>query len=269
MSFIKKLLCFFHSIVNQRELLKGFVSREIKGRFAGSMGGILWTIFSPLATISAYFFVFSIIMRMSVSIEETGTDRFVIFFLTGFFPWAMFADSLSKSVNILLGESALITKVVFPVELLPLSTVISTFFINGIGYALFLIYLAFSGFFHITWLVLPLLLLIEAFFVLGISLFLSALNVFIRDTAELLGIVIMLWFFTTPIIYPVSMVPDSLDTAIRLNPMFLFVDTFRQILLQNQIDYAMFSVLFVLSMVSCALGSWFFMKARPAFGDVL
>jgi len=94
------LSIFFH-----RELLKGFVFKEIKGRFAGSFGGLIWTVLTPLATIIAYFFVFSIILRVSVTPEETGTDKFAIFFLCGFFPWTMFAESLGKAVGILVGES--------------------------------------------------------------------------------------------------------------------------------------------------------------------
>ncbi len=257
------------SIYSKTDLLKGFVVRDIKGSFAGSMGGFLWTIISPLATIIAYFFVFSVVMRVSVSVEETGTDRFALFFLSGFFPWIMFADCLAKSVGVLLNEAALITKVMFPVELLPISTVISTFIVNCVGFLLLLIYLAFTGFFHWAWLLIPPLLLIEALFVLGIAFFISSLCVFIRDTREILTILLMLWFFGTPIIYPSSMVPEGFRIVLGLNPLTLFVNTFREIILMNRIDVASFFQLLCISLISYAFGAWFFTKSKPAFGDVL
>ncbi len=263
---------FFSSFLlglRQRELLKSFVGKELKGQFAGTMGGGFWTVLSPLATILAYSFVFSIVIRMSVTIEETGTDHFVLFFLTGFFPWSMFADSLTKSVNILLRESALITKVVFSVELLPISAVIATYIVNGIGFLLVLIYLAFNGYLHYSWLFIPLLLIVQAFFALGFSFFLSALNVFLRDTSEFLNICMMLWFFGTPVIYPFSMVPENIKSLILLNPMTLFIDMFREIILMHHVDYATFLFLVLLACLSYGFGYWFFMKAKPAFGDVL
>lgn len=256
-------------MVHKRNLLGEFVTREIKGRFAGTAGGFLWTIISPLATIAAYFFVFSLVLRVSVTVEETGTDIFVLFFLTGFFPWIMFADSLSKSVSILLSEASLITKVVFPVELLPISVVIATFIVNGIGFLLVLIYLAFNGFLHWSWAYIPLLIIIQAFFTLGLSFFLSALNVFLRDTSEVLTIIMMLWFFGTPVIYPLSMVPDNLTWLFSINPMTLFVKTFRDAVLIHDVNLLSVLLLLVLSLFSYGIGFWFFRKAKPAFGDVL
>ncbi|MBF0468534.1 MAG: ABC transporter permease [Desulfamplus sp.] len=259
----------FITALKHKSLLKGFIMREIRGRFAGSMGGFVWTFLSPLATITAYSFVFSMVLRMSVTVEETGTDKFLIFFLTGYFPWIMFADSLSKSVFILLSESSLITKVVFPIELLPVSTVVSTFIVNGTGYLIVLTYLLFKGFFNIYWLCIPVLIMIQAFFALGFCFFLSALNVFFRDTSELLGIVMMLWFFSTPVIYPASMIPDGMKALLLMNPMFFFIDTFRSIVLMHQIDFVSLCYMCIFSVLSFVFGSWFFVKSRPAFGDVL
>jgi len=256
-------------MVHKRELLKEFVIREIKGRLAGTFGGVLWTVMSPLATIVAYFFVFSLVLRVSVTVKETGTNSFSFFFLTGFFPWIMFADSLAKSASVLVNEASLITKVVFPVELLPISAVIATFIVNGIGFFLVLIILAFNGFVYWTWAYLPLLIVILAFFTFGLSFFLSALDVFLRDTSEVLNIIIMLWFFGTPVIYPYSMVPAKLLKFFYLNPMSLFVTQFRNAVLVHKIDFMSMLLLSALSLLSYAIGFWFFKKAKPAFGDVL
>ena len=263
------ILSPFSLMVHKRALLEEFVLREIKGRLVGTVGGILWTIMSPLATIIAYFFVFSVIMRVSVTVKDTGTNSFVLFFLTGFFPWIMFAESLSKSVSVLVNEAELITKVVFPVELLPISSVIATFIVNGIGFLLVLVILAFKGFVSWTWLYIPLFIIILICFTLGLCFFISALNVFIRDTSELLMIIIMLWFFGTPVIYPSSMVPARFIRFISLNPMSLFVKAFRDAILIHRVNIITVLLLAVISLLSYIAGFWFFRKTKPAFGDVL
>lgn len=262
-------LAIFISIHRYKQLLWEFVIRDIKGRFAGSFAGILWTVINPLATIAAYFFVFSIVLKINVTIEDVGTDQFVIFFLSGFFPWIIFADSLTKSAGAIVAQAGLVTKVIFPVELIPVSTIISSFIINGIGFLIFLVYLAFAGLYHISWLCIPILILIELFFALGISLFLSAFSVFIRDTTELLSIVMMLWFYATPVVYPDSMLPKEMINLLSFNPMSMFVQCMRDILLSNQIDAILMFKLFVLSVILLVPCTYFFMRSKSAFGDVL
>jgi len=252
-----------------RHLLREFVSRDIKGRFAGTFAGTLWTVINPLATMLAYFFVFSVVIRMRVTAAETGTDNFLVFFLSGFFPWLMFSESLVKAVNSLVVQSGLITKMVFPVELLPLSSLLSSFVLNGAGFLLFLLYLLVTGLAHPSWVFLPLLVGMEMLFALGLAWFLAALCVFIRDIAEILNIVIMLWFFGTPIIYPASMVPASLRPLFTLNPMFHFVRGYRELLLFHRLDPGLVGGLFGFSLAVCLLGGWFFARLKPSFGDVL
>jgi len=266
---LKYILSPFYSIYYHWNLLQGFIVRDIKGRFAGSFGGLIWTVLTPLATIIAYFFVFSLVLKISVTPEETGTDKFVIFFLCGFFPWTMFAESLTKSVGILVGEASIITKVVFPVELLPISAVLTTFLINCIGFLLFLVYLAFNGYLNVSWFFIPIALIIEMMFVLGLSFFLSALCVFVRDIGELLNIVIMLWFFGTPVIYPISMVPEKFEFIYSLNPMVGFVNFFKKAVLMDIVDIRFLMGMLACAVVSYLIGAWFFIRSKAAFGDVL
>jgi len=269
MLFLKKIIIPFRVVYYHWNLLNGFIARDIKGRFAGSFGGLIWTVLTPLATIMAYFFVFSLVLKISVTPEETGTDKFVIFFLCGFFPWTMFAESLTKSAGILVGESSIITKVVFPVELLPISAVFTTFLINGIGFVIFLFYLAFNGYLNVSWVFIPIVVIIEIFFVLGLSFFLSAICVFVRDIGELLNIVMMLWFFGTPVIYPISMVPERFEFIYSLNPMVGCIEFFKKAILMNIVDIHSLVVMFVYALVFYLVGTWFFIRSKVAFGDVL
>jgi lipopolysaccharide transport system permease protein len=257
------------SAQSHRRLLREFVVREVKSRFAGSMAGLIWTLMNPLATIVVYLFIFSIVLRVQVTVAETGTGHFAIFFLAGLFPWLQFSEGLSRSVGCLVDNANLITKVVFPVELLPMGMVLSAFFINGVGMLVFILYLMFQGYIHWTMLLMLILLPVQMLFTWGLAYLTAAACVFVRDVRELLGILLMIWFFATPIIYPYSLVPDAFKVIMDLNPMSLFVSIYRQALLSHEISWMMIARVGILSLISYGLGVWFFMRAKPAFGDVL
>jgi len=257
------------SLISHHYLLRGFVVKDIQGRFVGSMGGNFWVLLNPLATIISYLFIFSIVLRVTVSASETGTDNFTIYFLSGFFPWFMFAESLSRSVVVLIENAALITKVSFPVELLPTGTVISSFIVNGIGMLCFLVFLIFTGFFHWVWVGLIYLIFMQILFTWGLSNLLAALCVFIRDMKELLAIILMIWFYATPIVYPVSLLPEGFQKFMTLNPMWNFIDLYRSILLRNQFDLTLAINAGIIAFIFYGLGTWFFMRSKNAFGDVL
>lgn len=250
-------------------LLWSFVARDIKGRFVGSYAGNLWVLINPLATIVTYLFIFSIVLRVQVSAAETGTDNFTIYFLSGFFPWFMFAESLSRSVVVLIENANLITKVYFPVELLPVGVVVSSFIINGIGYLCFLAVLVVLGFAGISWGWLLVFFFLQALFTWGLANLLSALCVFIRDMKEILAILLMVWFYATPIVYPASLLPETFRPAMRCNPMWGFVELYRDVLLKQQADIGQVAYMGAVSILVYALGTWFFMRAKNAFGDVL
>jgi lipopolysaccharide transport system permease protein len=257
------------SAYRHKHLLREFLSRDIKGRFAGSAAGILWTLINPAANIVVYIFLFSLVLRIRVTAQETGTNSFVIFFLSGIFPWLMFSEGLSRAVGCLVENADLITKVVFPIELLPLSTILATAIVNGIGMVFFLLYLIPAGFLHASWLLLLFLIPAQVVFTWGLANVLAAGCVFLRDIREVLGILLLLWFYATPVIYPLSMVPKNLRPVIGLNPMGVFISFYRDILLLHHVAWHLIMLSGFFSIVSYVLGAWFFVRARPAFGDVL
>jgi lipopolysaccharide transport system permease protein len=254
---------------SHRGLLRSFVVKEISGRFEGTFAGALWAVLQPLAMLVAYFFVFSLVLRVQVTFEKHGTDNFAIFFLSGMLPWLFFSDSLNRSVGCVLDNANLITKVVFPVELLPSSKVLTSLLLNGVGIALFLIYLAIKGYFGLSWLLILVLFGFHVLFTLGIACFLSGACVFIRDIRELLGVVLMIWFFATPIIYPASMIPGPLRSFMAFNPMAVFTRCYRDLMLRHQLVWGDLFQTAVFAFLACIFGMWFFMRAKPAFGDVL
>lgn len=255
--------------IGNRHLLKTFIVKDIKGRFEGSVAGTFWALIHPLAQILVYLAVFSIVLRVEVKAHETGTDSYAVFFLSGMFPWLLVAETLSRAVGCLVDNAELITKVVFPVELIPLSRVLSSFVLNGVGMMLFLGFLAFKGHCSPSWLFLAILIPLQMLFAWGMASLLAAFCVFIRDIRELLGIVLMVWFFATPILYPISMTPEELRPYMFLNPMSSFTDLYRQALLLHAWDWTTLFQVGIISVVLYGLGAWFFKRAKPAFGDVL
>lgn len=253
----------------QRTLLRGFISREIKGRYAGTMAGVSWTLVNPLTTLLIYMFLFSIVLRVQVTAEETGTDSFFIYFATGFVPWIMFSEGINRATNCLLENAGLITKVIFPVELLPVTAVLSGMLINILGLGLLMAYLGWHGFGDPSWVWVVALLPVQFLFTLGLGLLFSAVSVYLRDVTEFINILLMVWFFATPIIYPLSLVPNFFTSLIQLNPMYMFVTLYRNILIRHHVDALLFIQAFLVSLLVYSLGSLFFAKVKPGFGDVL
>jgi lipopolysaccharide transport system permease protein len=233
------------------------------------VAGGLWALLNPAATILVCLFVFSVVIRVPVRAEEVGTDRFSLFFLSGFFPWLLFSESVGRTIGVAVQNANLITKVAFPVELLPLGTVLSAFFLNGVGLGVYLLILTAFGYAHASWLFLLLLVPMLSLFAYGISAGFCAANVFFRDLQEAVGILLMIWFYATPVIYPISLIPERYRCIIDWNPMAVFISAFRDVLLIHQPSAGLMLKVLVISFFTFAAGSWFFDRCKTAFGDVL
>ena len=270
MSFFRTISTPILALANHGHLLKEFVRRDIKDRFAGSIAGGLWSIVNPLISICVYLFIFSTVLRIQVRAEEVGTNSFFIYFLSAFLPWIMFSEAINRSTGIIIEHGNLIKKVVFPVELLPTETIISAAIMSLAGFAILFGYLALTGYFSFAWGAICILAPLFLIFLWGLCCFLSAICVFIRDVKEILGLVMMVWFYATPIIYPISMVPEGiLRGIISINPLTVFISSFRQILLEHTLQLSSVGYMLVISIVTYMAGAWFFERAKPAFGDVL
>ena len=252
-----------------KSLLREFVLQDINSRFANSIGGLVWTVLNPLVNIMIYIFVFSVIMKMRVSMSDTGTDLFAVYLLSGLLPWMAFSDAFGRSTGLLLERASLITKVAFPVHILPYAGSIVPFILNGIGFGLFLLYLLFKGYLALSWLALPLLIILHFIFTSGLVAFSSAICVFVRDLQQVFALLISVWFFLTPIIYPVSMIPEQYRAGLYFNPFFFFVELYRDVLMRHQLDLKNLAIVTVISLVTFILGGLFFMRIKRSFGDVL
>jgi lipopolysaccharide transport system permease protein len=218
------MISFFKTLFSYRELLYSLTRKELKVKYRGSVLGFFWSLLNPILTMLVYSFVFSILAR-------GGVKEFAVFLICALLPFNFLQNSVNQGTGSIISNSNLVNKIYFPREILPLSIVFS----NLINYffeliALFAV-LAFMGYkFYLFLYIFPLLIFVQIFLVAGVTLLVSALNVLFRDLQHLITIVMMVWFFGTPIIYPLSMVPEKYQVYMKfINPMTIYVDYYRNI----------------------------------------
>lgn len=251
-------------------MIRSIVIRDIRARYVGSVLGIFWSIIHPLTQLAIYYFIFSVVLKIKLGQEYGGTN-FAIWLVAGLLPWMFFADVVTRSPGAVLEQSTLITKTVFPSEILSLTLIISALINHLIGVLLFIGFLILFGY-GIT---LKVFLIIPSLFAtsilaLGISWMLSSLNVFIRDIGQIINVLVNIWFFITPIIYPRNLVPERFIGIYDLNPMIYPVEGYRLALLgKTNLDLEGLYYLTFLGVIVFALGGLVFKKLKPAFADVL
>jgi ABC-2 type transport system permease protein len=219
-----------------RELLANLVKRELKVKYKRSVLGFFWSFLNPLLTMLVFTFVFSFVLRISPPKNSLGMASFPMFLLTALLPWNFFSLSLGAAVGSIVYNSNLIRKVYFPREILPISLSLANlinFFFELVVLFLFLLFLGYPFLGNLYYLVL--IIFIELVFIIGISLMFAFLNVYFRDVQHFVGIILMVWFYATPIIYPDNLIPAvwrglPTQTILRLNPLTALVLCYRDVL---------------------------------------
>jgi len=253
-----------------RVFFQNLVVRQIRQDYLENLTGFAWLILQPLILLAVYAFVFSTIFK--ARIPEAADIGFVPYLAVAFWPWTAFSEAILKANNSITANGALIGKVAFATEQIPLATVTATFIMHLIGYIAVLIVLQLMGT-SIHWLylllVIPIILLMWVF-ACAIALFSSAIQVFVRDLAQILPPLMTFWFFTTPILYSASYLPESIQKFAQLNPMAWFVARLRELLLFGEINFGLTALLIVLFI---AIFSWaslrFFRRFSGHFEDFL
>ena len=204
-------------LVRYRALIRSLAARELKARYRGSVLGFFWSFVNPLLLLLIYSFVFTVVMPGT---HPRELEPFALFMFCGILPWTWFSSSLLESSNSLIAGGNLIRKVIFPAEVLPITTVLANLahFCLGLPIlAAFLVYYR-TTVSPIELLWLPVIVLIQLILTLGLALLVSALTVHFRDVRDLLSNLLTLWFFATPIIYPLSVAPARVQLLLKLNP---------------------------------------------------
>lgn len=251
-------------------MIRTMVIRDMRARYMGSFLGFFWSVIHPLTQLLIYYFVFAVVLKMRLGPEYGGTN-FAVWLIAGLLPWMLFAEAVTRAPNAVLDQSNLVKKMVFPSEIFPIVNLTAAIVNHLIGLAILLGFLVLSGYglsFKIV-LILPYLLL-TALLVLGISWLLSAVNVFLRDIGQIISVVVNIWFFLTPVIYPPNLIPESVRWLFGLNPMLYVVDGYRAALLgKTEIDISGMAYVLVVALAIFALGGMTFKRLKPAFADVM
>ena len=255
-----------------RDLIVQFTKREIEGRYRGSFLGIFWSLAYPLFMLGIYTFVFGVVLKARwPQARSDSLGEFALIVFCGLTAFNLFGESISKAPTLITNVPNYVKKVVFPLEILSISGLAAALFHMVVSLSVILIAQLLLGF-SIPWtiILLPLVVLPAIFLTLGLMWFLSSLGVFIRDTGQMISIIVQALFFFTPIFYSVDNIPEPFRTLILYNPMTSVVENFRGIFLWGTLPNIVSMMLWLaITTIVMLLGYAWFMHTKKAFADVI
>lgn len=260
-----------HNPAKNFSLALQLAKRDVAARYRGSVLGILWSFLNPLLMLAVYSFVFSFVLKTRWGVENEGHGSFAVILFSGLIIHMLMAEVLMKAPFAILHNPSYVKKVVFPLEILPMVTVLSAFFHFCISFLVLLVGMYFfMPVFSWTMIFLPALLLPYLFMLMGVSWFLAAAGVYLRDISQAMGLVSTIMLFLSPVFYPLSALPKIFEHLFFFNPITYFVQDFRKIILFNEIpNYEGFIISGGVGIVFFILGHMWFMKTRKGFADVI
>ncbi len=276
--FIKSQFHFFWDLKNRWTLISALVNKDIKSRYAGSVLGILWAVFQPIAFVGIYTLIFSLVFRSTVP-DAYLKAPFVIFLICGLIPYQIFSETLSRSSSVLLENISMITKMVFPYELFPVSILISSFITAGITLivtaiimAVFGIVPSISNLFYLPLFLIPLVLL-----VIGLSWIVSCVSIVLRDLTHIVPVIINILFFATPVFYSYEMLDKMshsypiITAILKLNPLYTVVIGFRISLIGKDffLDPTLIITTYGISILTFMIGGMIFNAFKRELADFL
>jgi lipopolysaccharide transport system permease protein len=255
--------------MRHRWLFLNFVARDIRSRYLGSISGAAWAILNPLALLGVYAFVFTTVFQ--VRFPELGKTGFVTFVAIVLWPWMMFQEGILRAIASIPANAGLMRKVAFPRELLVYAAIAAIFFIHLIGYALILLVLAASGeALQFKGVLLAGVTLLSLFLLAtGCGLVLAALNAVVKDVEHIVSLVFMVLFYATPILYPLTLVPQSLRALFQWNPLTHIAGRLRDAWLLGAMPGVGDGVLFLVTLLFVLIAWALFHRIAPHFEDFI
>ena len=256
------------------DLLKILVARDLEARYKGSILGNLWPLLNQLAQLLVYTYVFSIILQVKLNLQGLSSDSFTfgLWLFAGLIPWTAFTGGFSQAAGSVVGQPNLVKRVVFPLGLLPLVPILAAFIESSLGLmALITLVALTSHTIHTTLWLLPFIWIPQLLLTAGLGYLVAGLTVFLRDIPQTIAVLLNLWFYVTPIIYPGHVIPEFLRVWVfRLNPLAAIVEIYRDLILVGQIHHLTEWGLVWLGSIPVFWGGLsVYRQLRPAFADVV
>ncbi len=265
---------FARNLIERRTLIFQLVKRDFQQRYVGSAAGWLWGLIHPLVLLGIYTFVFSYCMGMTLDRDEV-THSYPLFLFSGMLPWLLFSETVQRSSGSLVEQSNLITKTMFPSEIVPVSIFLSSLMSHLLAVVLFVVVVAISQQ-HVSpgIALLPLGMLLVGLFAVGIGWVTASLQVYLRDTAQVVTVVMTLWFWITPIMvteskFPKARFPHSVGLVLAANPLVYVVHVYRDMLLGSGVPWRDLGMTAAFAVGAFVLGGLFFRHMKRGFADVL
>lgn len=266
------LMALGSSLWRNRQLIVQMTRREVVGRYKGSAMGLAWSFFNPVFMLTIYTFVFSVVFkaRWGVGGDESKTQFAVVLFV-GMIVHGLFAEVLNRAPGLILGNVNYVKKVVFPLEILPVISMMAALFHSLISLVVLLTaFVIFNGYLHWTAVFTPLVLLPLVILTLGLAWILASLGVFLRDVGQAIGMVTTVMLFLAPVFYPVTALPEQFRPWLMANPLTFIIEQAREVLiwghLPNWIGLGIYTL--IATLIAWAGYAWF-QKTRKGFADVL
>jgi lipopolysaccharide transport system permease protein len=256
------------------DLLRILVRRDLEARYKGSVLGNLWPLLNQLSQLLIYTYVFSVVLEVKLSLRSLPDNNltFGLWLFAGLLPWIAFSGGLMQSAASVVNQPNLVKKVVFPLGLLPLVPILTTLIESSFGLMALIFFVALTSHtLHTTLALLPLVWLTQLLFTAGLGYLVAGLTVFLRDIPQTLGVIINLWFYLTPLVYPAEVIPKEWqDLVFWLNPMAAIAEVYRDLVLVGEVTHwGEWSLASSIGVIIFCLGLAVYKRLRPAFADVL
>lgn len=259
------------SIRKNAPLIWRLSKRDVEMRYRGTFLGLLWAVFIPVLLLFVYTFVFSVVFEARWGGDSDGKGNFALMLFCGLLFFNLFSECIGRAPTLILSNSVYVKKVVFPLEILPVVVVLSALFNFALSYAVFFIGYTFIcgmpgwGLFSAPLFLIPFCLLL-----LGFSYFLASLGVYIRDLNQVIGVVIMVLMFLSPIFYPLSALPEDYQWLVQLSPVTIIIEAARKVVFEEELPNLVLMLSYtVVSIAVLLLGYLWFKKTQKGFADVI
>jgi lipopolysaccharide transport system permease protein len=260
----------WQSWYQHRHLIGSMVRRDILARYRGSFADAFWALLNPLLLMLTYYFVFGVFLKTRFP-GDPSQSGYVLFFLAGMLPWLAMNESIARAPNTTFEHRNLITKVIFPVEVLPLNLTLAGLVTGLTATLIFLAFLVVvRGGIPATALWLPVILVPQFLLTCGLCYILAAIGVYVRDLVYVIGLLLTMWFFMTPICYPDASLPQAMLTVLGKNPLYVLVRAYRAIFIEASApEWGALIKLYLVALTIFYTGNAIFRRAKRGFADVL